>query len=87
MNVYVWQYVEFATNNYHPEGGVVCVAESLEAARSAIAEATPREVWESGKGTTIHPSKCEALTAPPDHVWAVVGAEPCVLVFPDSGCC
>jgi hypothetical protein len=83
MNVYIWLYVEAATNNYHDGGGIVCVDESLESARAAIAEATPREEW----GKENQPSECEAMVSPPDYILPTSSLDPLVLVFPDAGCC
>lgn len=36
MKVFVWQEVEELTSNYHSTGGLVVVAESLEAARALV---------------------------------------------------
>lgn len=37
MNVYIWKRIENATNNYHPEGAVVVVANTVEEAVSLAA--------------------------------------------------
>lgn len=36
MKIFVWQYVDGLTDNYHDGGGVVVVAESLERARQLV---------------------------------------------------
>ena len=30
MNIYIFEYVEKLTSNYHPQGGIVVIAENLE---------------------------------------------------------
>lgn len=35
MKLFIWERIERATNNWHPEGAVCVVAESEEAARAA----------------------------------------------------
>lgn len=36
MNAYVWQYVDGLTENWHPEGGTVVIAKTLEEARAML---------------------------------------------------
>ena len=38
MNVYVWERIERASNNYHPQGGVVVFANTLEEAIDMAAQ-------------------------------------------------
>ena len=72
MRVFVWDYVDDLTDSYHSGGGLVVVAESVEAAQSLA-----REV-ERASLTLPEPDAVYELSA---------SAEPKVWVFPDSGCC
>ena len=74
MNVYIWESIEFVSDNYHDGGGLVVVAESLDAARELLRV----ETESTGYGGAIFktkpvPDNCEAFTADPDCVLSVVG--------------
>lgn len=72
MQVFVWQRIENATNNYHSAGGLVVFAETEERARE-LANA------ESG---------CNLLADEvPDDVRDVAGGDEKVFIMPDAGCC
>lgn len=43
MKIFIWHRIEHATDNYHPEGGVVAIARDLDRAVQLAA----------GKGATI----------------------------------
>ncbi len=74
MNIYIWNCIEYVSNNYHNGGGCVVVAASLEEARTLLPK--------SSEGP------CEALTKEPDAVYPLANAEErCMFVFPDAGCC
>lgn len=73
MKVFVWKYLDNVSYNYHTEGGLMVVAESLEEAIE-LAEG-------SGEGVVVGNEK-------PDFVFQVEGeATPVVVTFPDAGCC
>lgn len=75
MKMFIWKRVDNLTRNYHREGGLAIVAESLEAARLLV----PSGLWDE---------PCEAMTAEPDAVYDLVGThEPHFFVFQDAGCC
>lgn len=81
MKIFIWQYVTYLTNNYHAEGGVAVIAETLESARAMLP----------------HPHEehaCSATVEEPDAVYELAGPdgpvgplEPRLFVFPDAGCC
>lgn len=73
MKLFMWDYVGNATSNYHDEGGIVVIAETLERAREMISSDKERE-------------KCEALTKEPDLVRECEGPEH-ISVHKDAGCC
>lgn len=75
MKLFIWHRVDNATDNYHSEGGVAVIADSLERAREIL---KPR----TGKNDR----ECEALTTEPDVVRECEGPD-AVFVFPDAGCC
>lgn len=75
MNVYIWNRLDRVTTNWHAEGGIVVVADSLDAARALAA-------------AEIKVENPDVLTSLPDHTYAIAGeAESRVVVFPDAGCC
>lgn len=71
MKIFIWQTIDKCTSNYHPEGGVVVVAENLERAKE-LALGSGAEIKEDEK---------------PDAVYDVAQAEEKVFIFPDAGCC
>jgi hypothetical protein len=88
MTIFVWHSVRNLTTNYHDDGGLVVVAESLEAARDAMRKvaAEPRS-WSWSKDGTGEPKPdCEAYARDPD-VTGETTLPPCVWIFPNAGCC
>lgn len=74
MNIYIFNDVDQLTNNYHPGGGLVVVAESLD---QAIALAQADGI------TSLDVKEIEAvITLKLAHK-----TPPRVFVFPDAGCC
>lgn len=73
MKAFVWVDIDKVTDNYHPGGGLLVVAESLEAARALVAEQVR--------------SDCAALTDEPDRQFDAVAEAPFHVVFRDAGCC
>lgn len=72
MKVFVWQELARVTDNYHPGGGLLIVATSLETAK-VLAKAH---------------DDCIEINEEPTLVLDLVGeAEPRVMVFQDAGCC
>jgi len=72
MKVFIWEEVDQATDSFHPEGGVVVFAETLE---KAI------ELANKENGCNIA-SNCE-----PDEIREVIGGEEKVYIMPNAGCC
>jgi len=75
MKLFVWNYVERASDNYHDCGGIVVIADSLERAREIVAERTGKD-----------DKPCEAMTKIPDLTRDCEGPE-YVAIHPDAGCC
>ena len=76
MNVYIWEYVDVLTRNYHGGGGLVVVATE------------PPTNWEI-KNWSGETQETVALP-PPDHTYPLsplYDYEPLMVVFPDAGCC
>jgi len=72
MKVFVWEELDNVSPNYHSEGGLLVVAESLSA---AIVLAESKDFVVVGE-------------TEPDYVYETTDdAEPRVLVFPNAGCC
>jgi hypothetical protein len=75
MRAYVWTSADPVTDNWHSDGGLLIVAESLAKARAAWSEHVDGRLDSEA-----------AVSEKPDHSWPIE-APPTVLVFPDSGCC
>lgn len=71
MKLFIWEYLEEVSCNYHTEGGLVVVEDDL---KSAV------ELAEKNEYVTIGDIE-------PDHVYDVGIAEAKVLIFQDAGCC
>lgn len=71
MKIFIWRRIEKCSSYWHPEGGVVVVAENLERAK-ALALVNGAEIKDDEK---------------PDAVYDVAQAEEKVFIFPDAGCC
>ena len=80
MNVYIWKRVELLTGSYHPEGGLVVIASSLEGARALIPKRTRYEPFDPEDTTPFN-------TEPDEVIPTVESQEPRAFVFPDAGCC
>lgn len=72
MKVFIWERVEQCADNYHPEGGVVVIAETEERAR---------ELANMQHGCNIE--KNEAVS----YVVGTYSKKEKVFIFPDAGCC
>jgi len=74
MKMFVWDYVNKLTCNYHDGGGIVILSESLESARVLYLK-------EGGSAA------CELLTKDPDFSCSVEDQDSRVFEFADAGCC
>lgn len=73
MKVFVWQYINQLTDNYHSDGGLVVVAKDLERAHE-LARNEGVEFSEGELTPTIEYNTDDS-------------AEEKVFIFPDAGCC
>ena len=82
MHVFIWTYVDPITSSWHSGGGVLIVAESLEAAKV---------IWldsEDAKSVTRNGGDpATVLVDAPDHTLPTGSTEPLLVLFPDAGCC
>lgn len=76
MQLFLFRRIEQVSENYHPEGGLVIVANDLEGAMSLIRE--DEHIKPTGEEWT----KVIVYELMPGH-----GYQPAVYVFPDAGCC
>ena len=81
MKIFIWRRLEELTTHWHPEGGLVVIAKSLEVARAMIRFKAKLGVWDA-----IDPS-CDALTKEPDLTFDCSCDVETLIVFPNSGCC
>jgi hypothetical protein len=76
MTLFVWNYVDYATGNWHAGGGIVVIAHDIERARALIA-----------LETSDAEKPCEALSTPPDFECACSCEREYIAIHPDAGCC
>lgn len=78
MNVYVWDYIcAGLTSSWHSGGGVLAVAETVDAARELI----------RGAAKNVEDIE-DDLAKEPEHTWSVTdNAVSEVVIFADMGCC
>ena len=72
MNVYIWQSVEQCSDNWHPEGGVVVFADTLEEARELANNTTGCYITDLEH---------------PDAIRKCSKGEKKVIIMPNAGCC
>lgn len=74
MKIYLFEGIDQVTNNYHPEGSVMVLAETdqhvLDQLKAFPAVQLSAEDWQSVRHFTTHNYE-----------------KPEVFIFPDSGCC
>jgi hypothetical protein len=73
MVLLVWKKVDKVTTRWHDYGGLLVIAESLEAARDKIRSECPEG--------------CGALETEPELSLRVEGVSEQLIVFQDAGCC
>lgn len=73
MKIFILEYVEQLTGNYHPEGGLVVIADNLERAKEIC-----------GEQDGCEPSEKEWDKA---VVYDCTAIEEKIFVFPNTGCC
>lgn len=71
MKVFVWDYINYLTNNYHSSGGLIVFADNVERAMELAIS----------KGVTFSESEV------PCDVRIVEGGEEKVYIMADAGCC
>lgn len=76
MKLFIFQYLAPISDRYHSDGGVVCVAQDLVAARELIKK-------HMAQFTDEEPTPIEDPTAE----YAVVAEEQKLFIFPNAGCC
>lgn len=94
--MFVWNDIYDVSTNYHNNGGLGVIAESLDAARLLLNTPFQAEYKIFGGGTRWveerHvPENCEAFTVDPDIAVPVKETDPeiadRVFVWPNAGCC
>jgi Cft2 family RNA processing exonuclease len=73
MRMFVWEYVDGITCNWHDGGGVVVIAKDVDRARELLM-------------ATDGVSRTE-FTDEPDFSTSVGTRKEKVFIFPDAGCC
>ena len=75
MRMFVWEYVNRITCNWHDGGGVLVIAGDLDRARELLL--TQGGVYDDS----------DVLTLDPDFSASVETQDEKVFIFPDAGCC
>lgn len=76
MKLFIWPRASDVTENWHPEAGLVVVAEDLEDARDYM------------RGHKYVGTTSDAFTTDPFFTFELAeDRERMCIVFPDSGCC
>jgi len=73
MTVFIFPRINLLTDHWHPEGGAVVIAESLEQAVAMLRERGGSPTDEEIGKVEFHPLAGAAM--------------PKVFIFPDAGCC
>lgn len=81
MNIYIWESLDMVSTNYHEDGGLIIVAESLADAKEQANLHNQKESWSRIK-----------IDKDPDFVYPLADLgenkiDKRVIVFPDAGCC
>jgi hypothetical protein len=92
MKVFIWTNINKVSYNYHDDGGIVIVAESLERAREmmrVIDGETTNFDHKKGKAVLVPtvPEKCGAFTTDPTLILETTHNKEEMFIFPDAGCC
>jgi hypothetical protein len=73
MKIYIFERISQVSGNWHPEGGLVIIANDIEEAKQLIA-----------KDDNISPTDKEWETV---ESFEIIANEPKYWVMPDAGCC
>lgn len=85
MKLYLWQYLDQVSHNYHCEGGLVIVAKDRAHAKQLISEHNESERTSWDPDDTVVVSDADWQKA---HVYELADdSKPALYVFPDAGCC
>lgn len=85
MKAFLWKQISEVTTRYHPEGGVLIQAPTLERAR----EIALKEDWDARHVDEDDPvsQRMQGIDAEPDAIFDSDSTEEKVWIFPDAGCC
>jgi hypothetical protein len=89
MKLYIWEDVSHVSSSWHDEGGVVVIAEDLDAARSKVRDYCAQFLPEEGEERGVLLATVDADLAKDPGAALVVdpATEPRLWVFPNAGCC
>ena len=91
MQVFIWVDISAVSYNYHDDGGIVIVAESIERAREMMRVIGDHEEYDHKAGKSIPvsnvPSTCAAFTEEPLLILDTTHSKEEMFIFPDAGCC
>lgn len=84
MHIFIFPHIEQLTRNYHPEGGLVIIAQDVDHARRLLAERAANERdWYTHEALIVTDEEWDSVVT-----YALAGEpEPALWVFPDAGCC
>lgn len=83
MKIWIIECVENLTDNWHPEGGIAVIAESLDAAKKLILAETETDF----QGNVFTPKVTDEEWAESVEMELAGNIEERVFIFPNAGCC
>lgn len=83
MNVYVWDDLNNMSSSYHSDGGVVVIADNIDAAYALL-----RTKGEGTYGCLPVPEDSGIFGKAPTAIYPIIGqSDPRIFSFPNAGCC
>lgn len=86
MKIFIFENVGTLTESYHEGGGLVIIANDLEAALKMAADEPPKYTWRNSDKNPIKLTD-EEIKEVISYDLAGDNIEAKLFIFPDSGCC
>lgn len=85
MRLFVWKELPLVTGNYHPEGGVIVIHNSLQEAKDLLETTVQEKLQDQIEEQEFYE---EFKITEPDFTCAVSNKKkPVIFIFPNAGCC
>lgn len=91
MKIFIWNELKEVSDNYHAEGGLLIIAESIKRAEEIAKYETGKFNFESNNYDKsmkkISLRNKENIIINPDYEFDTSHTEEKVIIFPNAGCC